>query len=86
MRDDLPGGLNGEPTGKAAIVGRTLDELEQQAILEALSETGGRQDRAARMLGHLAANADSQTEDLRQSRHPPQCHGGMAIMSPAEVV
>lgn len=31
--------------------GRTLDQLEQRAILEALSETGGRQDRAARMLG-----------------------------------
>jgi len=31
--------------------GRTLDDLEQQAILSALSETGGRQDRAARLLG-----------------------------------
>ena len=31
--------------------GRTLDELEQQAIFNALSETGGRQDRAARLLG-----------------------------------
>jgi two-component system response regulator HydG len=30
---------------------RTLDELEQQAIFNALSETGGRQDRAARLLG-----------------------------------
>ncbi|HJT87063.1 MAG TPA: sigma-54 dependent transcriptional regulator [Bryobacteraceae bacterium] len=30
---------------------RTLDELEQQAIAEALSETGGRQDRAAQILG-----------------------------------
>lgn len=30
---------------------RTLDEIEQQAIFTALSETGGRQDRAARMLG-----------------------------------
>ncbi len=48
---DLPTGLNGEPSGRAAIVGRTLDALEQQAILEALSETGGRQDRAARLLG-----------------------------------
>jgi DNA-binding NtrC family response regulator len=48
---DLPSGLRGEPTGRATIVGRTLDALEQQAIFEALSETGGRQDRAARMLG-----------------------------------
>jgi DNA-binding NtrC family response regulator len=31
--------------------GRTLEDLEQQAILSALSETGGRQDRAARLLG-----------------------------------
>jgi DNA-binding NtrC family response regulator len=28
-----------------------LDDLEQQAIFNALSETGGRQDRAARLLG-----------------------------------
>ena len=33
------------------LAGRTLDELEQRAIFDALSETGGRQDRAARMLG-----------------------------------
>ncbi|MBZ5578953.1 MAG: sigma-54 dependent transcriptional regulator [Acidobacteriia bacterium] len=33
------------------LTGRTLDELEQQAILSALTETGGRQDRAARLLG-----------------------------------
>jgi DNA-binding NtrC family response regulator len=31
--------------------GRTLEDLEQHAILSALSETGGRQDRAARLLG-----------------------------------
>ncbi len=48
---DLPAGLSGEPTGRAVIGGRTLDALEQQAIFEALSETGGRQDRAARLLG-----------------------------------
>jgi transcriptional regulator with PAS, ATPase and Fis domain len=30
---------------------RTLEELEHQAIMQALSETGGRQDRAARILG-----------------------------------
>ena len=47
---DLPAGLNGEPSGRA-FVGRTLDALEQQAIFDALSETGGRQDRAARILG-----------------------------------
>ena len=33
------------------LAGRTLDQLEQRAIFDALSETGGRQDRAARMLG-----------------------------------
>jgi DNA-binding NtrC family response regulator len=48
---DLPSGLCGEPTGRAMIAGRTLDALEQQAIFEALSETNGRQDRAARILG-----------------------------------
>jgi len=47
---DLPAGLKGEPTGRA-IVARTLDALEQQAIFAALSETGGRQDRAAQLLG-----------------------------------
>ena len=39
------------PSSGPIAVGRTLDELEQQAILKALSETGGRQDRAARLLG-----------------------------------
>ena len=48
---DLPAGLCGEPAGRAMIAGRTLDALEQQAIFEALSETNGRQDRAARILG-----------------------------------
>src|SRR5581483_3981413 len=33
------------------LAGRTLDQMEQRAIFDALSETGGRQDRAARMLG-----------------------------------
>ena len=33
------------------LAGRTLDEMEQRAIFDALSETGGRQDRAARLLG-----------------------------------
>jgi DNA-binding NtrC family response regulator len=47
---DLPAGLAGEPSGRITC-GRTLDELEQHAILDALSETGGRQDRAARLLG-----------------------------------
>ena len=32
-------------------VGRTLDDLERQAIVNALQETGGRQDYAARLLG-----------------------------------
>lgn len=31
--------------------GRTLDDLERQAIVNALQETGGRQDNAARLLG-----------------------------------
>jgi len=48
--EDLPAeffdGRNA-PLGKP----RTLDEMEQQAILSALTETGGRQDRAAQMLG-----------------------------------
>jgi transcriptional regulator with PAS, ATPase and Fis domain len=47
---DLPAGIAGETAGRA-ITGRTLDELEQQAIFEVLSETGGRQDRAAQILG-----------------------------------
>ena len=46
---DLPPALNAAQSG--ASQGRTLDDLEQQAILSALSETGGRQDRAARLLG-----------------------------------
>jgi two-component system response regulator FlrC len=47
---DLPEGIAGEVRSRM-ITGRTLDELEQQAIFEALSETGGRQDRAAQILG-----------------------------------
>jgi len=47
---DLPAGIASEPGGRMS-TGRTLDELEQQAIFEALSETGGRQDRAAQILG-----------------------------------
>jgi len=47
---DLPAGIGGETVART-ITGRTLDELEQQAIFEALSETGGRQDRAAQILG-----------------------------------
>jgi len=48
---DLPEGLRQAPQPSRAASGRTLDELEQQAIFNALSETGGRQDRAARILG-----------------------------------
>jgi transcriptional regulator with PAS, ATPase and Fis domain len=48
---DLPQGLRIAPVAARAAAGRTLDELEQQAIFSALSETGGRQDRAARILG-----------------------------------
>ena len=48
--DDLPSDLV-TPAIAARVSGRTLDELEQQAILSALSETGGRQDRAAKLLG-----------------------------------
>jgi DNA-binding NtrC family response regulator len=47
---DLPEGIDPEATSRNT-GGRTLDELEQQAIYEALSETGGRQDRAAQILG-----------------------------------
>jgi DNA-binding NtrC family response regulator len=47
--DDLPSTLQGATAGRAP--GRTLEEMEQQAIFNALSETGGRQDRAAQMLG-----------------------------------
>ena len=43
---------------------RTLEELEQQAIMKALSETGGRQDRAAQDPRNLAANPDPQAEGL----------------------
>jgi len=47
---DLPAGM--KPADSLPhLSGRTLDALEQQAILSALSETGGRQDRAARLLG-----------------------------------
>jgi DNA-binding NtrC family response regulator len=47
---DLPAGIGSEPGGRM-MAPRTLDELEQQAIFDALSETGGRQDRAAQILG-----------------------------------
>ena len=47
---DLPAQLH-EVETHASMSGRTLDALEQQAIISALSETGGRQDRAARLLG-----------------------------------
>jgi DNA-binding NtrC family response regulator len=54
--EDLPAGLCRETAARSAnanatATGRTLDELEQQAIYDAISETGGRQDRAARILG-----------------------------------
>jgi len=48
---DLPQGLRTTVAPGRVPAGRTLEELEQQAIFSALSETGGRQDRAARMLG-----------------------------------
>jgi DNA-binding NtrC family response regulator len=47
---DLPAAVS-RPKTEVLTFGRTLDELEQQAILHALTETGGRQDRAARLLG-----------------------------------
>jgi DNA-binding NtrC family response regulator len=46
---DLPSVLQRSTVERSA--SRRLDDLEQQAILETLSETGGRQDRAARILG-----------------------------------
>jgi DNA-binding NtrC family response regulator len=48
--NDLPESLC-EMEVSSNLAGRTLDEMEQRAIFDALSETGGRQDRAARMLG-----------------------------------
>jgi len=47
---DLPPAIGG-PQPTRISYGRTLDDLEQQAIFSALSETGGRQDHAARLLG-----------------------------------
>lgn len=47
---DLPSSLS-EIEVSNNLAARTLDALEQRAIFDALSETGGRQDRAARMLG-----------------------------------
>jgi DNA-binding NtrC family response regulator len=47
---DLPQTLCEIPASRNS-AGRTLDEMEQRAIFDALSETGGRQDRAARILG-----------------------------------
>jgi two-component system, NtrC family, response regulator HydG len=46
---DLPEAV--QSSGIGAAVGRTLEQLERQAILVALSETGGRQDSAAQVLG-----------------------------------
>jgi DNA-binding NtrC family response regulator len=48
--NDLPESLC-EIQSSNNLAGRTLDEMEQRAIFDALSETGGRQDRAARLLG-----------------------------------
>jgi transcriptional regulator with PAS, ATPase and Fis domain len=48
--DDLPDPIFETRAGQT-VKARTLDEMEQHAILSALSETGGRQDRAAQMLG-----------------------------------
>jgi len=47
--DDLPISRSTAINPRAGA--QTLDALEQQAILNALAETGGRQDRAARLLG-----------------------------------
>lgn len=47
---DLPEDVRAS-RASAAAAGRTLEQLEQQAILNALSETGGRQDFAAQLLG-----------------------------------
>ena len=48
---DLPDSLCEIQSSHNPAGGRTLDEMEQRAIFDALSETGGRQDRAARILG-----------------------------------
>lgn len=47
---DLPATVTPERAGEAAQP-RTLDEIERHAILSTLSETEGRQDRAAKILG-----------------------------------
>jgi DNA-binding NtrC family response regulator len=92
---DLPDGLNGEPGGRA-FVGRTLDALEQQAIFHALSETGGRQDRAARILGisqrtlirKLKIYGNSAGSALASSEReaPRDCASECESMNEAEVV
>lgn len=48
--EDLPS-LPGATRSVCLPVGQTLEAMEQEAILKALAETGGRQDRAARLLG-----------------------------------
>jgi transcriptional regulator with PAS, ATPase and Fis domain len=47
---NLPDGICGAHVSPSTAAG-TLDEMEQRAILSVLSETGGRQDRAAKLLG-----------------------------------
>ena len=47
---DLPEGIQSGVSGSGP-VGRTLEQIERQAILGALSETGGRQEPAAQLLG-----------------------------------
>src|SRR5581483_1497802 len=83
---DLPAAVLAPAPGRMT-PGRTLDELEQQAILEALSETGGRQDRAARILGisQRTLNRKLKTYGSFESRRPSGTHA-LAVMNPAEVV
>ncbi len=51
LASDLPEEVRSQAGVESQNGGRTLDDLERQAIVNALQETGGRQDYAARILG-----------------------------------
>jgi DNA-binding NtrC family response regulator len=68
---DLPAGVS-DGESRPSATGRTLDELEQQAILNALSETGGRQDRAAQLLG-ISQRTLIRKLKIYESQEGPRC-------------